>query len=230
MRLVAFGDSFVFGSELDDCNRLNPLSPSLNTWPAIVADKLGIEYVCLAHPGCSNYDIMRRLCVYNELLKADDIVVVCWTWMHRFSYYDEDKKNGKNWMILHDLDDRCWQNISHYQYLDADSRDLYFKFLHSDSWCKSQALQQINLALELLKKNKTVMTCIEDLIWDKEFHCPEHIRFLQNKARPNITDFQGENFLDWSKSNGFDIGPNGHPLEAAHAAAAELLFPRFLQS
>lgn len=227
MRLLAFGDSFVFGSELNDCNQLNPLSPSSKTWPAIVAEKFGIEYVCLARPGCSNYEIMRWLCVYNDLLRDDDLIVVSWTWMHRFSYYDEDKKNN-SWMVMHESTDRHWQTISPYQDLDADTKDLYFKFLHSDTWCKSQLLQQINLAASLLTKNKIIMTCIEDLVWDEEWHCSEHIRFLQGKANQIITDFQGKNFLAWSKDNGFDIGTNGHPLEQAHAAAAELLFPRFL--
>jgi len=41
-----------------------------------------------------------------------------------------------------------------------------------------------------------------------------------------MLDFQGTNFLDWSRNHGFPIGQWLHPLEDAHCAAAQLMLPK----
>ena len=38
-----------------------------------------------------------------------------------------------------------------------------------------------------------------------------------------MTTFEGLNFLDWSKTHGYPVTENWHPLEAAHQAAAEYI-------
>ena len=46
---------------------------------------------------------------------------------------------------------------------------------------------------------------------------------LHGQVVPHILDFEGQTFLEWSHSNNFKCGPNGHPLEDAHAAAADYI-------
>ena len=58
MNIVAGGDSFVYGSELEDCIR----AYSHSTFPALLAK--GHSYKCVAWPGIGNDAIARR--VINE--------------------------------------------------------------------------------------------------------------------------------------------------------------------
>ena len=53
-KIVSFGDSFVFGSEL--ANNLD----GHQSWIGLAAKKLGVEYQTLSVPGCGNENITRR--------------------------------------------------------------------------------------------------------------------------------------------------------------------------
>ena len=46
---------------------------------------------------------------------------------------------------------------------------------------------------------------------------------LQQKVLHYIINFYGYTFLEWSKHKNFPIGPDGHPLEKAHAEAAKYI-------
>ena len=57
MKIVSFGDSFIYGSELK--NEVN------DAWPAIIAKKLNCQYETHAIPGCGNDRIAHQ--IYNFL-------------------------------------------------------------------------------------------------------------------------------------------------------------------
>ena len=76
MKVVAAGDSFIYGVDLHDCDR----SPSQLTWPALLSN----EYVCIAKPGTANDAITRAVIDYCENNKPD-FVIVQWTFPWRFS-------------------------------------------------------------------------------------------------------------------------------------------------
>jgi hypothetical protein len=68
------------------------------------------------------------------------------------------------------------------------------------------------------------MTYMDSLLFDNRWNVTAGIEYLQQKIRPHLHQFDGLNFVDWSKNNGYPIGNQGnHPLEAAHAAAADYL-------
>jgi hypothetical protein len=58
------------------------------------------------------------------------------------------------------------------------------------------------------------------------WHDPKYVSVIQNKVKNFLGDFNGKNFLDWSRDNGFAISGNWHPLEQAHQAAAEYMMPK----
>ena len=79
--LISGGDSFTWGSELGD---ENDKSPSKFTWSALLANKLGYDYKCVAKPGCANNTITRRvLQAVGEADTQDLFVAVMWTYTHR---------------------------------------------------------------------------------------------------------------------------------------------------
>ena len=46
---------------------------------------------------------------------------------------------------------------------------------------------------------------------------------LHEQVNPYVVSFEELTFLDWTRCNGFEIGPHGHPLEKAHTAAANYI-------
>jgi hypothetical protein len=64
---------------------------------------------------------------------------------------------------------------------------------------------------------------MDDLIFEKAWHTTPAIQDMQEYIRPYMNEFNGQSFLEWSKSNGFKISKTSHPLEAAHQAAADLV-------
>lgn len=83
-RLIAGGDSYVWGSEMADGNNEQF---SKFTWPALLADYLQAEYNCVAYYGDSNTAIARRVMNHCQKFKHDiALVVVQWTFGDRFEF------------------------------------------------------------------------------------------------------------------------------------------------
>jgi hypothetical protein len=61
---------------------------------------------------------------------------------------------------------------------------------------------------------------------DPNWHDPKYVSVMQSKIKNFLLNFDGKNFLDWSRDRGFAISENWHPLEDAHQAAADLMLPR----
>jgi hypothetical protein len=64
---------------------------------------------------------------------------------------------------------------------------------------------------------------MDELLFDQRWHVSESVLYLQSYIKPHMTMFEDLTFLDWSKSRGFEISPAWHPLESAHASAADYL-------
>lgn len=93
MIIIAGGDSFVFGSELEDCNSI---SGSASTFPALLShDK---RFVNVALPGYSNASISRSIINACEKYKNDEIkVMVCWTFSNRYEFrFNYDTNNRES--------------------------------------------------------------------------------------------------------------------------------------
>ena len=57
-KIVGFGDSFVFGSELANNN------DGQQSWIGQASRKLGVDYETTAVPGCGNENISRQILTY----------------------------------------------------------------------------------------------------------------------------------------------------------------------
>ena len=85
MILVAGGDSFIFGAELKD----QVTGHSMSTYPALLAKKYNMEYVCAAWSGNANNAITRMTISQCEQLKERKeklIAVVTWTFTNRYEF------------------------------------------------------------------------------------------------------------------------------------------------
>ena len=207
-KVIAIGDSFTRGDELVDCYTHSRIAPhhthSLSTWPALIAKELGIEYDCMTIGGRGNHWISMSVSEYLEKHR-DALFIINWSWFERFDYIDIE--TGE-WKVTHP---RHNQQLNHY----------FYKNIDSDQWNLHRNLQQIHSTLCLLEQNKVdfIMTCLDPMI-----HTKAHfVKPLQDQVLHRVINFYGYTFLEWAKHNGFELGPNGHPLEEAHAEAAKYI-------
>lgn len=220
-KISSFGCSLTFGTELadDGCHLEMPTASNL-TWPALVAQRLGWHYKCYATGGIGNLCIMDRV-LKHSYYNPKDVFVINWTFIDRFDYSDPA---GVHF-------DRGLRDWSTARPSESDQvSEWYYRQVHSEYRDKLTALIYIKTTIDYLKARNIsfVMTAIDDLLWCTKWHAPAHVTELQDHVRPHVKDFQGRNFLDWARLQGFEITAAGHPLEAAHAAAAELFLPKFL--
>ena len=219
-RVIAFGDSFTRGDELADWNDLRQKSPlrySRFTWPALIAKSFNCDYNSYAIGGRGNQWISWQVA---SRIKQDTLCIVNWTYFERFDYVDIATDF---WSTTHP---RHEDQLDHYFYRNLDS----------DIWNLHRNLQQMHSTISLLKQNNVnfIMTCLDTnyIANSNTIRPPDSIVFtnwtnaisnLQEQVVPHIVDFEDMSFLEWSKHNSFELGPNGHPLEPAHAEAAKYI-------
>lgn len=202
MKLTSHGCSFIYGSELP--------SPSLS-WPALIAQHLGYDYQCCAVPGSGNLQIMESV-----LLNAQDsnLCLINWTWIDRFDFVDVEHES--------------WQTLR--PALDHDHAGYYYRNLHSQYRDMLTNLVYISTTISFLnhKQIPFIMTYMDDLLFaavNPQWHRPDAVTHLQQQVRACMHDFDGLNFLDWSRTKLLAVSDAWHPLEEAHAAAANLMLP-----
>jgi len=272
-KLIAFGDSFTWGSELKDAldgtlsdvgsfstykkyhskirigkfsdsdfnHRITAITAgySRSTWTALYANKMNMEYRCFANPGCSNSTISRKFFKYLPHITVDDFVVLNWTFIDRWDIYDENYEDEEMKILLEsetmiDVDVSTnpyrdsWRTVRPYD--KSEISTLYFKYLQSELWNKFETLKLMLLVSSILKNMNIsfMMTCTDELILDKKYHCPDYVDTIQNIVEPDIFWFNGMGFNSWAQECGFPMGKkNGHPLEEAHQQAFEYVMENY---
>ena len=200
--LVACGDSFLYGSDLARTDQ---------TWPCVVAQKLELEYHCRARPGVGNAQILQQILSAQAEFGKHAVYIINWTWIDRFDYVDTQ--------------DETWHTTR--PVLDDAERDpVYYRYFHSELADKFYNLVYINTAQQLLQEHDSIMTYMDYLLLDQNYHAPDYIRTLQQQVQPGLENFDNMNFLDWSRAQEFPVSDRWHPLEQAHQEAAAWWYPR----
>jgi len=218
MKLKSFGCSFIFGSELaDDGKDGLYATPSQLTWPAHLANHLNYNYECYARPGSGNLQILEQI-LNQSTNKTQDLFVIGWTWIDRFDYYPVNPTT---------LSRSPWRTI-----MPVDTDDLakiYYRDVHSEYRDKFTCLSYIKLTIDTLgqKGIPFIMTYMDNLLFDQQWHATPAVLDLQEYIKPYMTTFEGQSFLNWSRSHGYSETAAWHPLEEAHAAAGEYIITVF---
>jgi len=208
MKLKSFGCSFIFGTELSDITNRTKKYSQL-TWPAIIAQRQGLEYRCYAKPGSGNLQIVNS--ILDQLTQdCNDIYVINWTFTNRWDYM---YAGNDQWHTILPSDQH-------------DRSEFYYKHFHSDYVDKLNNLIWINTAVQALKSAnvKFCMTYMDQLLFESQWHTGPGITQLQKQVEPYLNLFDGVNFVEWSQRNNYPTGTySDHPLEQAHEAAADYL-------
>lgn len=226
MKLKSFGCSFIFGSDLpDDTQGIGePWYPASQlTWPALLAKHHALDYECHARPASGNLRILEK--VLSHAQQEPAVFVIGWSWIDRFDYTTDACSFPVHLRHPYDLANKqdLWQTILPVH--ETQTARSYYKDIHTQFRDKLSTLIHIKTAIDTLNQLEIpfIMTHIDDLIFESEYHTNPAIRYLQDHVRPFITRFEGMTFLEFSKSHGFAISPGMHPLEQAHQAAFELV-------
>lgn len=209
MRLKSFGCSFIFGTDLaDDGRNGRYATPSRQTWPALLAQKLGMEYDCYARPGAGNLGIAERV-MSQAACNEQNLYVIGWTWIDRFDYTGREDR---------------WVTIT--PTTNTKLSEMYYRELHSQYRDKLTSLMSIQACIDVLNRKRCpfIMTYMDDLLWETQWHATPAVTDCQDYIRPYLKNFDGLNFLDWARKNSYPISDMLHPLEPAHSHAFELVY------
>lgn len=208
MIISSFGDSFFVGNDLaDDISQYNEFAFSQLTWPALIADQLNCRYRCYASSGIGNQIILDRLLTCINKHGNNLLYIINWTWIDRFDYINAE---STKWDTLRPSNT---ENIDKF----------YYKNIHSEEGDKLSNLTHIYTAINALESAncKFIMTYMDNLLFDKQWHVTPSIDYLQKQVHPHLRTFDSMTFLEWSRHNGFPESDNWHPLEQAHKSAAD---------
>jgi hypothetical protein len=216
MKIVSFGDSFIYGSELEDNHN------GSQAWPGLIAADLGYNYETFAIPGCGNESIAMQILDYFAVNSAENtLAVVNWTWTQRWDFYIKDHET---WITLGptcvpeklaDLVDRVQGQRLVEFYQDYANSSLL--------WNKFRTLQTVANVQQYLKQKgvNAIQTFTDRHMFDTQWHAPNYVLELQDIVKPAMSDWDGLTFLEWTDKKGFYKTHTWHPLEDAHQAAAE---------
>lgn len=246
--LIAGGDSFTYGSELQGCyDEHRNEQPSSNSYASLIAQEAKLDYHCVAWPGYSNDAISRT--VINECAKQKDIklVTVCWSFPGRYEFrIAEDWRQISPWSVednIEEVIDNEFHNkndIVKKQHLDRLKQEhllgiksfakSFYKHVGNSEYTEVYtSLMNIVRLQHYLNTNKILylFTAVDQCLIEnikKHLH-DTSIRALYNQLDlSNWFWFPGDlGFYTWSLENKFPFGTT-HPLEPAHSEAAELIY------
>jgi len=220
MNLKSFGCSFIYGTDLSDCQ--DSVSYSRLTWPSLLSQHLGYDYRCYARPGIGNLRILEKVLSQANDSAVGDVFVIGWTWIDRFDYTVVPPETCPDYDAA-GLDQ--WKTI-----LPADKSKLsqvYYRDVHSQYRDKLVSLTYIKTAIDTLKQKNYpfIMTFMDNLIFETRWHLTPAIAELLDYVQPYMSTFDGKTFLEFSEEKKFPISRTLHPLKDAHQAAFELIKP-----
>ena len=207
MKILAVGDSFTYGDELENIAM---------AWPTVLSHKLNGSVVNKGQSGGSN-DCIIRNCIEHTLTHSVDLVVIGWTSPGRSEFVDEhgyyDIWPGYTGKLAIEAD-RLWRKDLVKYITDHHSAEAYYK----------RFLTQILLMQGFLKSRNQRYVMLNTL--QNEHYKKTNPTLLSNY----ITQIDTDNFIGFGESGmmewtyGCTKGPRGHFLEGGHQIVADKIY------
>lgn len=253
MIIVAGGDSFVYGSELQSPN---------NTFTAQLSR--GHEYCCVAWPGIGNDAIARRIINQVELmLPIKPFVVVSWSFPGRYEFkftYDTGQRT-REWFSITPWTTKDAPSIEkefvvkndsilsdHIKTIQRAKQSGVYEFANTfyqhvgsgEYWEIYSTLKEIVYLQNYLKLNNVpyLFTCADNSILYNYTvdNSDDSIRSLVSQIKtdynnwfwfpPSTITSNPRGFYQWAAENKYPMGTT-HPLEQAHTDATQLIQEKF---
>lgn len=228
MKLIAGGDSFIWGSELADSPHGGPNGYSHSTYPALLSKQANMEYVCAAYPGNANNAISRTVIdsLGNDL--TDCFLLVSWTYPQRHEF-----RFGNKWTSINSwhtaekqFSQEYFKHVGNNEYYELYNTLKEILFLQN--YCLQQKIPYMFMTADntfychdnyVRSKDKSIINLYSNINWDRWFWFPAGTSAHETLAP--------RGFYQWAVENKYTVGPHGHPLEQAHSDAAILIKEKF---
>ena len=239
-KLVAGGDSFIYGSELRDCiDSQGREQVSHLTYPALIAKETNMEYVCVARPGYSNAAIRRTVIDACEQNSDVDLVIVSWSFSGRYEFrINKDWTQVSSWTALDDIKEieKKFQFnnpivLQHHadQLATAKQSGLsdFAKWLYTNTDYVAEVydtLSNVVMLQQYLTLNNIpyIFTAADrksiDVVIDDE-----SVKSLQKQLNNLWGWFDNKGFYTWAQDMNFPFATT-HPREEAHIEAAHIFY------
>lgn len=216
-KVLALGDSFTYGEELENREE--------NGWIYIVARKLGVELKNAARPGCSNDYIIKRL--MREVLSGQfqpNLVIIAWTSISRIEEADNKLGAWDSWpgRVL------VGKNKGTFR----EDRIKYRTMHNNENWENRRWLRQLLLVQDFCKARNI------DFRFINTFHNQSISRNSAWAPRYLVDNLVTNKFYGWDDHTGIvewcsdpetnrmiDQMPHGHPGYKSH----EIIADKFLE-
>jgi hypothetical protein len=242
-RLIAGGDSFVYGSELADCHINDIEVVSHLTYPALIAKELKMDYCCAAKPGYSNNAIRRTVIDACENSHNIDLVIVMWSFPNRYEFKFGDKwEQISAWSTVNSIEEIKKEFVidnpivlqHHADKLQRDQKlgvtefaQTFYNHVGSNKhWETYSFLSDVLMLQQYLKLKKIpyLFTAVDETLIESSHYIDGSLATLRSLIdMDSWTWFNGKGFYTWAKHQGFPFATT-HPREEAHIEAAHLVY------
>ena len=235
-RVISFGDSFTWGSELSDCvTKVHPRDAFFNpdqylAENQILKDRLLGPYSVQALDGSVKtiYDTYSKLTWPALLAQHLSSEYYCQAWPGTgnqtitrkvFEYLYQYEKTDLlviNWTYISRWDyyknDPLTFPRDRWETIRPDSNSsvakFYFEHIHNEPWEKWETLRNIALVVNTLKKHNInfIMTCNDPLAFNNEYYAVDYIINCQQEVEDDIVWFEDKGFYDWAIEHNFPVG------------------------
>ena len=227
MKLVAAGDSFIWGSELKDSPHGGPDGYSLSTYPALLAKQAGMEYVCAAYPGNAN-NAISRMTIDTISGQEDIFLLATWTYPQRSEFWFGDKWASLNsWHTTQrEFSEHYFKHVGNSEYYELYS--TLKEIVYLQNYCQVHNIPYMFMTADntfychenyMRSKDASLINLHTSIDWSRWFWFPAGTNVWETTAP--------RGFYQWAAENKYTVGPQGHPLEQAHIDAAELIKGKF---
>jgi hypothetical protein len=210
-RIVAYGDSFTYGYELDDCKDC----PSNLTYAALVAQHYGLEYECRAVGSNANQSITRN--ILNSEILPTDLAMVMWTFIERKDFLFEGDLGWRS--ITPSITDDLPFAREYYQYIDTEL-DYELYLTHKELVLTQTYLESKNIPFLFLSTTDTIYKSLE--------YNNRNLLHLVDRSKW-VIPFGDQGLWNWALTQNL-TADGGHASEDAHLTLANYIIDQNLVS
>jgi hypothetical protein len=239
-KLIAGGDSFIYGSELTDCvDSQGQEQISQLTFPALIAKEAKLEYVCVARPGYSNAAIKRTVMNACEQYKDISLVIVSWSFTGRYEFrINKEWKQISPWTAVDDVKEieRKFQFdnpivLQHHADELVNSKrsglNEFAKWFYNNTDYVAEIHDTLSSIIMLqqyltLHNISYIFTAADRSSIDVTID-DESIKTLQKQLGKLWGWFNNKGFYTWAQDMKFPFATT-HPREEAHLEAAHIFY------